>query len=263
MTFGSNFGRTFSPTFNPKSQAVSGGWFPTDITGCKLWLDFSDADTLFTDAGKTKVANDGDAIYQANDKSGNNFNATQTTSANRPLYKTAKLNGLSTSYFDGSNDSFALPALGFSGNPPISVFVVQHTISNERNTYFTLGLGETNKCFAIRSDKDTKYYVYFYGNDASITGVSSYYGKYVLTNIIYTASSLTVSAYQNGIFIKNVTISSTPNVSNSNYKIGVNFGGYEPHYGYIAEIIIYNTALSDTDRGKVETYLNNKWAIYS
>ena len=27
MTFSSNFGRTFSPTFQPKSQAVSGGWW--------------------------------------------------------------------------------------------------------------------------------------------------------------------------------------------------------------------------------------------
>jgi len=27
MTFSSSFGRTFSPTFQPKSQAVSGGWW--------------------------------------------------------------------------------------------------------------------------------------------------------------------------------------------------------------------------------------------
>ena len=60
-------------------RAAAGGFVPTDIAGCKLWIDFSDATTLFTDAGSTPVANDGDLMHdipldemiRINDPSGN------------------------------------------------------------------------------------------------------------------------------------------------------------------------------------------------
>ena len=58
---------------------------PLDIKECKLWLDFTDQTTLFTDAGSTPVSAEKDLVYQVNDKSGN-FNALQTAEANRPLY---------------------------------------------------------------------------------------------------------------------------------------------------------------------------------
>ena len=63
MTFASTFGRTFSPTFQPKSQAVSAPaptFVPTDVSDIILWYDFGDPNTLFTDAGSTKVSSDGE-----------------------------------------------------------------------------------------------------------------------------------------------------------------------------------------------------------
>ena len=84
-----------------------GGFLPTDIAGCELWIDFSDASTLFTDAGSTPISSDGDLIYQANDKSGNGYNATQETEGARPLYKVGVKNGLSIAKFDGTDDRMA------------------------------------------------------------------------------------------------------------------------------------------------------------
>ena len=47
------------------------------------------------------------------------------------------------------------------------------------------------------------------------------------------------------------------NIGTSNYP------GYEYYLkGDIAEIIVYDSALSDTNRQNVESYLNSKYAIY-
>ena len=68
-------------------------FLPTDITGLKLWLDFSDATKLYTDAGKTTpVSSDGDVIGAAEDKSGQGNDATQNTTNLKPIYKIAALN---------------------------------------------------------------------------------------------------------------------------------------------------------------------------
>ena len=99
MTFGSTFGRVFSPTFKPKSPAAASAAIPTDITGCVLWFDFSDADYLFTDAGTTKVSNDGDLVYRAYDKSENGKYIENTTEANRPRFTLNYMNGLPVIWF--------------------------------------------------------------------------------------------------------------------------------------------------------------------
>ncbi len=57
----------------------------------------------------------------------------------------------------------------------------------------------------------------------------------------------------------------TGSVSESNslgaFTIGAYVGYAADYGGDIAEIVIYNTALSNTDRAAVESYLMNKWAI--
>jgi hypothetical protein len=68
----------------------------------KVWIE-ADPTKLYTDAGTTLVSADGQAVQQANDKSGNGVNMSQATLANRPLYKTGS--GHPYLLFDGTNDS--------------------------------------------------------------------------------------------------------------------------------------------------------------
>lgn len=78
-------------------------WTPSQIT-TQLWLDASDSSTLYdATSGGSLVAADG-AIARWEDKSGNARHVTQSTLANRPLRKTAVLNGLDVTLFDGTND---------------------------------------------------------------------------------------------------------------------------------------------------------------
>jgi hypothetical protein len=65
-----------------------------------FWYDPSDLSTLFQDsAATTAVASDGDPVGNANDKSGNDNDATQSVSASRPTYKNDD-----TIDFDGVDD---------------------------------------------------------------------------------------------------------------------------------------------------------------
>lgn len=105
-----------------RGGSVTPPFSPTDITGLKLWIDFSDADTLFTDAGSTPVSSDGDAIYQANDKSGNGFHAVMATEADRPAYKTNVQNGKSVSRYN--QDVMVASFGGLVLNQPNTIFFV-------------------------------------------------------------------------------------------------------------------------------------------
>lgn len=59
-------------------------------------------------------------------------------------------------------------------------------------------------------------------------------------------------------------VGSFPNIylTSADYRIGANSSGANFYNGTISEVIIYDSALSDTDRAAVETYLTNKWTNY-
>lgn len=69
-----------------------------------LWLDASDATSLYdATSGGSLVAPDG-SVARWQDKSGNAYHATQSTSGSRPVRKTNILNGRAVLRFDGTND---------------------------------------------------------------------------------------------------------------------------------------------------------------
>lgn len=263
MTFGSSFGRTFSPTFHPKSQAKAGGstFKPTDISGCKLWFDFADANTLFTDAGSTKVANDGDAIYRVNDKSGNSFNATQSTADNRPKYKLNIQNGKSAGYGDANDFMSHSYVLGAATD--FTVFVVANFISlyNYRGA-----TGSNWSSYNLHIDTNGIVYA---GTDvnnriATSAGFVSAGTDYIFALKKSGTSSGNLSLYKNGggAVVNTGKIAANPvSATTAIFHILPDLT-YIGGYLYLYEIVVYNTALSDADRGTVQTYLNDKWAIY-
>jgi hypothetical protein len=72
-------------TFLPRAaQAIDD---PTDISGLSLWLDASDAASLFTDAGcSSAVSADGDQVVCWHDKSGTNHDALVFSMESGALY---------------------------------------------------------------------------------------------------------------------------------------------------------------------------------
>jgi len=266
---------------------------PTSLTGLQLWLDASDANTLYdATTGGSLVAADG-GVARWEDKSGNARHATQSTQANRPVRKTSQKNGLDTILFDGSNDSLSISgsnsSLKFLHSTQNTVFIVVRcgtsanpdfigTILDSTNDLSTPGPGIFLWYDDRNSEPRNNWLLYFLFNsgtilpDPYVAGVES---ADTLTANTYLTLALTVDPtsgtaanrikfrVNGGSASGSNTYTQTASTANSKGSLTIGSSGTNlyPFLGNLAEIIIYNAALSDTDRAAVESYLMSKWGI--
>jgi hypothetical protein len=238
---------------------------PLAISGLQLWLDAADSSTLFdATAGGNLVTTDGSAVARWQDKSGNNRHAIQATSNARPLLKTNIKNGRNVLRFDGSNDSFASSSVSLSAF--VSVFIVQSSNNS------------AVRCFCEHSSNaGTNPGMYFGGTYSPAWGINrsgSLHGGPSLTNADWIGSGWSTASfvytnvgtiYKNGSLISNSAVvgsaRTNSSVTTTLYIASRNSASLFLN-GDISEILIYNGALTTTQRQSVETYLNNKWALY-
>jgi hypothetical protein len=238
------------------------GFLPSDISGLQLWLDASDASTLYdATTGGSLVAADG-GVARWEDKSGNGRHATQGTAANRPLRKAAQQNGNDTLLFDGTNDTLAFTALTIpSSHTVFSVFqrstsgILSVPIANDSGgvRYPFLWFNSDNNVYEISSDAGT----------LTVGSASTASGYFVATT--KRTANTSKEFWRDGQSIDEFTSGTqvTTAVSQSWSAIGSRESGGSKayHNGDICEIIIYDSALSDSDREAVENYLMSKWGI--
>jgi hypothetical protein len=232
-----------------------------------LWLDASDASTLFdATTGGSLVAADG-AVARWEDKSGNARHATQETGSSQFQRKTGILNGRDILRSSGSPKHMR-SALSLAGLDDATIFAVLHASSL------------TNYQSALRwQESDPSYLVYPWGSsaifihapDGATSGVSS--GLVANEWNIGVARrqrniSTGLQTWRNGAAVAsrstaNATIA--PDASQltlGRYSLGaVQYSSGEYFIGDYAEILVFTTALSTTDRQAVESYLASKWNI--
>ena len=219
-------------------------------SGLRLWLK--------ADTGITK---DGSGLISSwEDRSGNGFDVGQGDGAKKPLLVSDAVNGEPAIRFDGDNDYLqtagAITLL--QGTANFSMFVVTKP-------------GATQKTHADIID-------YEHGSNIS----------YVLQQLVDNTNQfglanwqpLTSSAYQihSGVYVNNTSYTSYLNGVNSLQTTDLNdISCPEPRTftvgsksleafprqfnGDVAEVIVYNTPLSDSDRQRVESYLIAKYGI--
>jgi len=215
---------------------------PNQISGLQLWLDASDTSTLKQNSdGTGTVSSDNDPVGYWGDKSGNGNNATQSTPSLQAIYHPLVKNGKSAIRFDGVGDFFNLPSLTYR-----TVFVVaksnEATFSNYRGilgytslTYILNGWSGTTKMA-----KGTELIGSVWRDGVSVPWSGAGYefspiNEYWQGSFVYTAP-ITQPAWLGKIV-------------ESNWMWN----------GDIAEVIVYNSALSDSDRQAVENYLAIKY----
>jgi hypothetical protein len=237
----------------------------TAITGLELWLDASDASTLYdATTGGSLVAADG-GVARWEDKSGNGRHATQATSGSRPARKTAIQNSLAVLRFDGSDDRMSLSS-AITIPPSFTCFSVLQRPSSGATKTMPFGHGDSAPAsgaypggywvFDItyhRSHTDPDYFT-THGTTDTRTG----YFVMETNRTANTSVDLKINGVSKGTVTTGdgITQTATGSIDSIGYKNDPTY-----HQGDICEIIIYNSALSDTDRAAVQSYLMTKWGI--
>ena len=234
---------------------------PQQIAGLQLWLDAADASTLYDDtAGGSLVAEDG-LVARWEDKSGNARHATQSNSDNRPQRKTNQQNGLDALLFDGTNDRFVLPSISIPNSH--SAFTVYRRASAGMQSF---GIASTAAVALppFPSVWSTDNILYQISNAEFTTHgtANTSTGYFVISTIRNGTTSIDLRRNAANV----ATITTGAGVTNAasgswNAIASRDPGHLNRHSGNLCEIIVYDSALSDTDRNAVESYLMSKWAI--
>jgi hypothetical protein len=241
--------------WNPSGTVGGGGTFdPTTIAGLKLWLK---ADSL--------ALADGAAVATWPDQSGNGNNFAQGTGANQPIFKTAIVNSKPVVRFDGINDLLVCTAslIGTSSSFYTVIAVCNlASISAGPHNYFSSGVAGLN--YSVQLRRDTSNLSYYHNDGGS--GVPAQETGGVATGVWNVISAdwngSNIHLWRNGTL--KATVGSTTQLGfGTNNAVGAFDPAISGQYwdGDIAEVLIYNSALSATDRVNVENYLGAKYGI--
>jgi hypothetical protein len=214
------------------------------------------------------VYNGSNQVSSWGDQSSNGYNATQSTSANQPTLVASAINGLPAISFNGTSSILQFPT-GFANfSSGASIFIVTKPAATTSSSQFlNLGTGSSNDYnigIQINSSTKAEYFVY---NSAGTTATRVAYGTVIgtvaqLLDAVQSGTSATI--WTNGLTgVNNASMNSIPTDTSgrTNNYLGQGSGGANYFSGYIAEVLIYNTALTTVQRQAVETYLINKYGL--
>lgn len=193
------------------------------------------------------TASDNDPVTTWPDSSGNAGDLT----GGSPLYKTGILNSLPVVRFDGVDDSFTA-TLAADTSRTIFVIAKQDTAINSR-AVFDIGTG------AARLENFSGAWFWELnqaGGAPSFGGTPTNWTTVTLR--VNSASSL--DAYLDAGSAQNFDPHDSVTTA-TGWTVGSGVSATFPWNGDIAEIVVYDTALSDADRGDVYTALFNKWFV--
>lgn len=229
-------------TMAPTSGTAA--WAPTDISGMLFWLK-ADAITGLSD---------GDDVSQWDDSSGNGNHLKQGTAANKPHYKTGILNG--EPVVRGTKD---LSKLTTDSN-------VAHGIGTGDFTWVVVGMITNNndgyRCFMSNGAYSPGIFVHdnlrdFYWGGGNLFNKVPVNDTYYIHVLRRTSGTITLN-------INGVEDATTPAVATSmaDAKLSAFWSG-SSHImdGDIAEIIGYDSSISDDDMSSLESHLGTKYDI--
>lgn len=204
---------------------------PTNFNGLKLWLVADSVNTV-----------SGGFVNTCKDISGNNNHATQTNPSLMPLHMPSNLNGHATILFDGVDD-----------------FLTFSTITDARTVFWIIK--ENNNATAnyrsLMGDRTA--YDFIRGDNKEIWN-STYTNSFILNSSTrLNSNSINGTSQQLGSDFSLISLVTTGNVTGSNFSSDRLISN-RVWDGELAELIIYNEALTPTQVIQIEQYLNDKYA---
>lgn len=246
------------------------GFNPKSIAGLGAWFDAADSATMFdSNTGGSLITNN-TGVGRWEDKSGNGLHATQSISANRPVYKTTHINGRAALDFDGSNDNLFVPdnALIRSGSG-ISVFVVASVTETGINKplcakwsgagpewiLIAKDFNSPNRAnAAVRNAANTANFASGQASAAYSDGVARLFA-------FHHNPSGNIDLRVNGGLENSATSGASRNGTTQMAIGSYTDGGNTFVKALIGEVLVYSSVLSDAQRLAVERYLRGKWGF--
>jgi phage gp36-like protein len=208
---------------------------PVATSGLQMWLR--------ADAGVT--INEAGAVERWEDLSGHGNHFLQSTAYQQPMLQAAGLGNQAAIRFDGVDDGLWGVETMNIGRPS-TVFVVYEELS-EGGYVLQNSVGGQ---WWVRSDG-------FY-SDGWVRQASPVYNQEVVA--VMTNSPTGTTVHVNGSNWTENTALTTPDPGRLALG-GGNGRNYDPFNCLVAELIVYDRALSDTERQEVETYLTSRYAL--
>ena len=241
------------------------------IEGLELWLETSLESSFEKDIENDDIVK---IWYNQNSKSYNKNNATNQITDTQPKYISNVFNNVIAGVrFDGDNDILQFNDNQINNNFTIFIVAINkasHQIDSE--TYSGTG-GTTQQKYILYPGHGGSSQAGV-GISMGINGISSYEhgSNYMPALAVYNDSNISTKANIFGIVIKNkqhllylngslvrTGLTSTRSNSYLSYDIGGGLWGY--WQGDIAEFIIYDRILKESEKTSIENYLSKKYNI--
>ncbi len=226
----------------------------------------------------TSTTTSGNSISYWNDQSGNAINVSQSTAAQRPLFRTNIMNGNPAIEFDnnstaGQNDFLTAPDNILLDSTAGYTFF---TVTRMKNLDNSSARSILSKRTTI--DIDEAFMLFYYTNNYFYTDIDGLGDRYntgspafgnntnYIIDVAYngTLSAANRSKTYEGETLRKTSSESSAFVANkvSPLLIGsTHVGDARSFGGYMAEIIMYRTVLSDASRIIINNYLSAKYDV--
>jgi hypothetical protein len=232
---------------------------PLIIPGCVGWLDASDVSTITSSGG---------SVSSVRNKVNSGVPFIQGVGTDQPTTGTRTINGLNSLDFDGANDYLTANALAslFTGDDKpmtiLSACLCDDPTVISQSSIWAVGSSATT----------TPFYSQVYQNSLNVANRRDDSSSQVNSSAAYIAGNnvnclvftgTTVSSYTNNTTNYSGTSQNTGVLTLDRFAIGATIRSTNTNFfnGIIGEVIIYNRALSDSERILVQRYLGNKWGI--
>lgn len=243
---------TLLPFLRPK-------WNPLKLSGLSLWLDANDASSVLNSVGPDLAAGSGQTVRCWKDLSGNGRHLEQTTGSAQPTVQSNWRNGLRALFFDGSNDHLTTsnPPIPYNSGAEFTILLAAEFISSGGGVVaqgnLSAGTSVNDPLVWWRSGNTTNVIV---GNGATANQalINSDTGAAIRSSR-FNASNLIIR--KNGATLASVARTVTDPANVDIFGVGRWFNYSQMR---VAELLIYNRGLSDSEMVTGEAYLTKKYA---
>ena len=240
------------PAANPIVVVPSmGGTTFTPATPGNLiaWWDLSDLTTLFSSNACTGATSNGGGIGCVTDKSGSGHNVTQATAGNRPTRTDSAQNSKTGATFVAGSTQH-LDSAAFTIAQPCTVVVWFKSYSS--SGYIIDGLSVNSRVMLMDSASNPAHSQMYGGTSFLLS-----------TNTVDPATVHMIMGVFNGassvMRLDGTETTGSPGTATETAGMTLAAAASPPSV-VILEGAVYSVALSSTDRGKLQTYGQGKWA---